>query len=507
MSSSDSSSAPSTSPPGSPAATVHQEPPNLEQLVLHFVGAKRSLAATSHVWRANELVTSSRGLIEEIAVLNARNSFARGGVDEQVDTLHAIRDGVADLGEDSAAEFGETLAALDEAHARLEDTLGALRQTVVDASLQRTSERAVQGRDEQVSEEVEEEEVDGASTSSTREQKTLYHFINESTHKDILSSLRTLVDSYGQAQSDLGNDLSHFDDSLKAISDVLAEGNVIGSGPQAKRTIYDEPAPTIPQLFRGMEDHAAEMANLLESLIRHYDLCVTALKHTEGGGEAAKMAILAEHLSAKNSAGAEESLYRKTVPDEPISSTERLQMLQVVAGDAQELEEVVGDIREHGADIEAMYDQLDRHARTARATHKSLRAALAQLHDIQQEGLPTHIAASKGFRAAWTSIQVSIADKTGDLANLAAFYQEFFTSYSDVLREVARREAVEVQMRKVADKAQRELDRLHEADRDARDEFMEGVRHCLPRDIWPGAADQGVKYEVSKRAVEEGLGE
>ncbi|KAK4544688.1 hypothetical protein LTR36_003937 [Oleoguttula mirabilis] len=495
MSSSDSSSAPSPSPPASPEASLHHEPPNLEQLVQHFVGAKRSLAATSHVWRANELVTSSRGLIEEIAVLNARNSFARGGVDEQLDTLHAIRDGVADVGEDAAAECTETLAALDEAHARLVKTLEALRKTVVDASLQRRGSLAVEEGDER--DDLKNE--DNAAKPEAPEQKTLYHFINERTHQDILAALRTLVDSYGAAQADLGRDLSHFDASLRTIVDVLAEGssNVTGSsGPQDKRTLYDEPAPTIPHLFHGMEAHAAEMAKLLESLVRHYDLCVTALKHTEGGGAAAKQAVQAEHLSAHNSAGAEESLYRKTNNPEPLSGPERLQILHIVDSDAHELEDVVAEIRDHGADIEGMYEQLTQHAQTSRATQKSLRTTLAHLHAIHNTCLPTQLAASKTFRARWCTVQTAITEKTGELANLATFYQEFLACYGHVLREVERRRVGEAQMRKVAGKAQRELDRLFEADREARGEFMEEVRHGLPRDIWPGAGDAGARWEV-----------
>ncbi|KAK5111726.1 hypothetical protein LTR85_011771 [Meristemomyces frigidus] len=494
MSSSDSSSVPSPSPRASPEASLHHEPPNLEQLVLHFVGAKRSLAATSHVWRANELVTSSRGLIEEVAVLGARNSFARGGVDEQLDTLHAIRDGVADVGEDAAAEFAETLAKLDGAHARLEETLEALRRTVVDASLQRRgSPPAAQEDDEREGERQE----DASNSPEARQQKALYHFINESTHKEILSSLRALVDSYGEAQKELRNDLSNFDDSLRSISDVLAEGTVTGSGPQDKRTIYDEPAPPTSQLFRGMEDHAAEMAKLLESLVRHYDLCVTALKHTEGGGEAAKMAVQAEHLSANNSAGAEESLYRKTVPDQPMSHSERIQMLDIVESDAQELEDVVADIKDHGADIEGMYEQLVRHALTARATHKGLRAALAHLHDIKA-ALPRHVAVSRAFRVSWDSMRLDIRDKTDDLSNLATFYEEFLACYGNVLREVERRRGAETQMRKLAGKAQRELDRMYEADREAREEFTDEVRHCLPRDLWPGVGEAGVRWVVSR---------
>ena len=440
------------------------------------------------MWRANELVTGSRGLLEEVGVLTARNSFARRGVDEQANTLHAIRDGVAEVGDSAVAEFKATLAAIDKAHGRLEVTLDALRKTVVDASLQRTgsADTHVAYKQEEGSEEA--RSVEG------REQKTLYDFVQESTQIDIEASIRGLVDEFQETKGTLDDDLERFDDALRQIAETLQDGTVTGSGPQDKRTIYDEPAPTIPQLFRGMEDHASEMAKLLESLINHYDLCVSALKHTEGGGEAARLAVQAEHLSAQNSAGAEESLYRKTAP-EPISDSERDQMLRVLQADAQEVEDVLAEIKDHSAEIETLYESLTHQTLTARTTAASLRTVLTLLHEFQTT-LPVHLASSKSFRASWSSIQTSITAKTEDLASLATFYDDFSASYAKVVREVERRKTAETQMRKLAAKAQRDLDKLVEADKDAREEFMDDVRMSLPRDIWPGANNEGVRWEV-----------
>merc|ERR1711939_973355 len=240
-----------------------------------------------------------------------------------------------------------------------------------------------------------------------------------------------------------------------------------------------------------MDGHAAQMAELFSSLIKHYDLCVTALKHTEGGGEAAKQAVQAEHLIAQNPAGGEESLYKKTVP-EPIDEEERKQMLRVVEGDATEVEDVLNELHE---EVESSYEQLHRATARARSTHTSLRTVLGKLHEIQS-ALPSHLEASKAFRASWDEVRVSIASKTNELASLASFYDDFSAAYSKVLREVDRRNAADAQARKVAAKAQRELDRLYEADKEAREDFLEDVGGSLPRDIWPRAGDGGYRWEV-----------
>ena len=51
-------------------------------------------------------------------------------------------------------------------------------------------------------------------------------------------------------------------------------------------------------------------------------------------------------------------------------------------------------------------------------------------------------------------------------------------------------------MAKIADKARRDLERLYEADREAREDFVDEVGGFLPGDIWPGLADRGSRWEV-----------
>jgi autophagy-related protein 17 len=196
---SDSSSEVSPSPPASPqqSSGFHGEP-SLERLVLHFVAAKKSLTATQHVYRATELATSSRALIEEIAALNAKNSYARRGVNEQLETLREIRAAVADAGEHAGDEFKQTIASLDVANDRLQSTLGSLRKVIIDRSLQKPKNLASQADDyhsQYLSSDPTEEEGEEES-----QQKTLYDFVDEANHEDLLTSLRTLIDTFNDSR-------------------------------------------------------------------------------------------------------------------------------------------------------------------------------------------------------------------------------------------------------------------------------------------------------------------
>ena len=71
----------------------------------HFVASKRSLNTQTVLWRANEIVNTARELLEENAVLAAKNSSIRNIVDEQVDALEAVRRGIDVVEAEVQTEF------------------------------------------------------------------------------------------------------------------------------------------------------------------------------------------------------------------------------------------------------------------------------------------------------------------------------------------------------------------------------------------------------------------
>jgi len=514
--SSSSSAAASPSPPTSPyqqqgsalqaeQQQQQQQPPSLERLVLHFVAAKKSLTATQHVYRATELASSSRALVEEIAALNAKTSYARKGVDEQLGTLREIRGAVADAGEKAGDEFKVTIAKLDVANDRLQATLGSLRKVIVDRSLQKKTVEGAAGKEEHQSQPQWGDSPEHDVDDDDGRQKTLYDFVDEANHEDLLASLRNLIDTFNDSRGDLDDTLARFDDSIASIVDAVqgTDDDSHGSNPPSKITPYDEPPLSIPALFHDMESHAAEMATLLHSLISHYDLCVSALKHTEGGGEAAREAVRATEdiAAAKNAAGVEESLYGATIPD-PMDADERAEMLRVLENDAAEVEDVVGELRERGGEMEGLYAQLNLRAEIARRSMSGLRRAVEIMRTVKT-ALPVYLDAITGFGEGWANVRLAMQGKTQELVGLCGFYEQFWAGYKKLLREVERRAVLEAQMFKVAEKARADLDALAEADREAREDFVDEVGGFLPGDIWPGLAERGSRWIVKRVADEE----
>lgn len=88
----------------SPAGSI-SEAPSLERLVACFVAAKRSLSATSHVYKANEIVEDARSLVEEGGILRAKNTYVRNGVEEQFHVLQNIHGGLEAVGQEAQVDF------------------------------------------------------------------------------------------------------------------------------------------------------------------------------------------------------------------------------------------------------------------------------------------------------------------------------------------------------------------------------------------------------------------
>jgi len=69
-------------------------PMSLEELVNHFVAAKRSLNTQTVLWGANDQVNQARLLLEEASVLTARVESVGNTIEYHVESLKAIRHGM-----------------------------------------------------------------------------------------------------------------------------------------------------------------------------------------------------------------------------------------------------------------------------------------------------------------------------------------------------------------------------------------------------------------------------
>lgn len=310
-------------------------------------------------------------------------------------------------------------------------------------------------------------------------QKHLYDFIDSAAVSDLEGTLRACIDRYNEAHATLDDSNDAFDTALENLHSSF--DNV---------PVTPEPSP-IPDLYQDLETHATEAAQAFQSLVQHYDLCVTALRHTEGGSAAATEAT------------GDASVNEFAAPPESISEEERSEMVAVLVKDASEVDDVVTEIRERGGELTDLLNQIEEHITHLRNEAGALSSILQMISQITGE-VKSHIATSRNFHQSWLEdTRPTLLNGIEEWENQRAFYERFDIAYAELLVEISARRRRHDKTKRKAEEAQKELDRLHAEDERARELFTLAQGDFLPRDIWPGLEDPPRQYEVRAVAVEQ----
>ncbi|KAF6225182.1 hypothetical protein HO133_010379 [Letharia lupina] len=466
MASSTSSLQPPSPPPGPFSAAGTASSP-LETLIPHLLASKRSLSSINHVWRANELCTSTRTSLERSTITTARTSFLRSGITSQLAVLQQVHRNTEATAKQGRAEFEAVIQVLDEADERLRDTLGKLRSTIVEKGLRPGDE----------------------------ERRSLLDFMNEEGVEGLVGVIKESLDGAGQGMREFEDGNRGFREEVENVrkslyGDVMKGGSgLVGSASQGRVVQSQERSP-IPQILHEMEDRAREMATGLESLVSHYDLCVTAIKQTEGGGDAASKIAgdLPEGVDIGQDAGG--------APPEPMGDQERMEMMRVLEEDAGQVEDVVMEIRDHIAEMESLHSRVEMHTSHLATEHVNMTAAFRMLEDLGQK-LPGHITRTQIFLMRWDEDKAAIDERLEELEGLTELYDGFLRAYDNLLIEIGRRKDQELEVEQVVQEARTRLEKLYEDEVEEREVFKKEQGDFLPVDIWPGLRDRPLRYSLS----------
>ena len=451
-----------TSPSDAFAPRPHspeQQATPLESLVSHLLASKRSLSSVNHVLRANELVTSTRKSLETNVITTARSGFLRSGIDEQVKVLEHVRTGSESVARHGNAEFAAFLKTLDEAEQRLKGTLQTLRETFVEAGLRPEGE----------------------------EKKSLLDFVDESGVETVLDTINQSIGNAGTQHKDFAKTNEQFAEEVLGVRQLMLEHRSRLFEDSAENVEANSP---LPEILTNMEGNAREMANNLESLVKHYDLCVSAVKHTEGGGDAA------QRIAGSLPEGVDVGESDLNASPEPISEDERQDMINIIEKDASEVEEVVTEIRERIAEMEGQEQILMRYIDACTQEHINTNTAFKLLKGIGHR-LPAFIGQSQDFLMRWEEEKLRLAEHMEELEALREFYDGFLIAYDNLLIEIGRRGELEAKVDIIIQDAMSKVNRLYKDDSEARETFKAEQGEFLPVDIWPGMTSSAVQYVIA----------
>ena len=242
------------------------------------------------------------------------------------------------------------------------------------------------------------------------------------------------------------------------MKEFNADINLIKVSLESKTSMYVEhggsDAP-ISTILPSLESQAKEMADLLESLVRHFDLCVNALKHTEGGGAAA------QNITTDMPVGISVDQDNQNDSIESISDEEKREMLDVLAKDAAELEDVVMEIRDRLGEMEMQFENLNAYIQHLASTNADTTAAFHQLEDVGSR-LPRYVLNGRDFLRKWEEQRQQILERMEDIESLRKFYDHFVTAYDGLIVEIGRRKDMQNRMEAIVKGAMTKVDLLYQ---------------------------------------------
>ncbi|PYH49152.1 autophagy-related protein 17 [Aspergillus saccharolyticus JOP 1030-1] len=470
--------------PGEASKDQESSIPQLDTLISHLVAAKRSLSSINHVWRANEIVTAARSALEESVIVSARTGFLRRGLNNQLRLLYSVRSEVEEISLRGRSEFAGVLKDLDAAGARLRKTLGLLQGTIVHPSFRPDGE----------------------------DQKSLHDFVDERGVDELHAALKASIDRTNAAQLDLDSSNYAFDNELQAIKKALGNYREVTKLASSRSSSSSSPSASnsslpnlssMPSMLHSLEMHAQEMANLLESLVRHFDLCVTAVKHTEGGGAAAQTITgdmpAGVNVNGRGGPNIEEEINAHlNAPLDPLSESGYLEMVSVLMKDAAEAEDVVMEIQDRIGEMESVLESIICSRDNLLSVYNATTEIFGHISSLASVRLPSYIAQAHNFTRVWNEEHDRINGGLADLSDLSSLYDGFLEAYDSLILEVSRRRHVRQRVEKVLRDAKHKLDQLYEEDVNAREAFRVEQGDYLPSDIWPGIGCEPMRIEFQR---------
>ncbi|KAJ9614427.1 hypothetical protein H2200_002563 [Cladophialophora chaetospira] len=473
----------------SPSQSLRATSPSqtsVETLVSYLVASKRSLGSIHLVHRATTILSEARISIESTTALLAKATYLRRSLTSQLKILRGVQFELEAAAQGLQQEFQAVIRELDETGARLLQCIDLLKQTKVEEAFK-------------VATEVDLQDAAGKDT--------LHDFVDDNGVETIRHAMEVAIDNVQSAHQEMNASIQTLETDLQSINEVLSgRGQLSGTDSELQQP------GTIAATLTLLETHAHEMAQGLESLVKHFDLCVTAIKHTEGGGEAVFQTMNAEEVDAVG-LGIDEL----QAPAQPMNDEERIEMLQVLENDSQEVDEVVMELQDRNAEMEARLEKIHQWRERQENIYADVISAFKLLDKISTR-LSGYVAETARYATRWTEEKAKIEDGIGGMEELCEYYANFLHAYDGLIVEVARRRTVKKQMERIVAEAHTQLEQMYEADQQLRMEFKTDHGEYLPSDIWTGVNTLPPKYaiakadeedvsvpELSRRTVEEAL--
>ncbi|CAH0052570.1 unnamed protein product [Clonostachys solani] len=446
----------------------------VDTLVNHLLAAKRSLSTISVVFRANELATNARNEHEDAAILAAQSRFLRRSILDQTAILARLRRSLQATYNWGTSDFKSLIHTMDEVDGSLGAMMSVLGAKKVQSSLRPPGE----------------------------EPKTLLDFVDEESVHKLRDVMKKSIEELQGVQQSFDGDLLRLDTDIRNLKTIISEASISPSGADSS----NKPQVPMTERLDNIVSYSAHMASNLASLTSHFDLCVTAIRTTEGAAALARRKA-AETTQPQGTDGvsisgviAEQESNVSNL--EPKTARDRAEMLKVVVQDAGEVDDVVVEIHEGLRIMEQEYGDLQEQVAQTKKAYEGMMQAYIALGEIG-ERLTDYLAAEEDFKQRWEMEKEVVFSHLKEMHELKEFYGRYSGAYDGLVLEVERRRNVNERVEAIWRKAQENVNKIMEADQSARDTFYTDVGEYLPTDLWDDMQGPAIKWKVIRERADD----
>lgn len=324
--------------------------------------------------------------------------------------------------------------------------------------------------------------VDPVFRPAGEEQKTLVDFIDEVAVENAMNAVKSHIMELQAIRTSFDGDLLRFETDLRSLKKGLAPAS-----PEDSTADH----PPIPDLLASLTSQAQYMAEDLAMLTQHFDMCVTAVRSTEGGAAMARRKA-ADMTHSQTGAGDLVSISGVMRPHDgsssqaeldPTTPEDRAEAIAVVVQDAGQVDEVVSAVQEGLAQLEKDFASLSSQTERVRTAYNQAIASFAALEEVG-ERLRGYVAAEGEFLERWNAEKEAVLVRLEEMDALQLFYDKYLSAYDSLLFEMERRKAVEDKIQGILRKARDNVQKLVEADHRERDAFRLDIGDYVPTDLW-----------------------
>lgn len=411
--------------------------PSTDTVVGYFVHARKAIAGIANIERASEIVTESRELLHLITGLVSQLNVQHAELSRILFDSNAIKEAmqqVLDACDDDfkvstrPAAFLLFLVGLPQICETITETLS---RHGIDRSELAESEQDLLAQLDAMHDNVRAGLARLQSVPVVEDPggpappKTLDDFVDTQDLEQLKRDFTEIIDHTNEAIDHMTQLIADFDDELNPLIDNITNANAMFHLLNLQET---------NELYTNVTKDAELISENVKGLVRHYDLCLTALKYLEGGNDA-----VAHSQEDDPGANVDIAALHTTQNIDPPSNVDELRdMIEAIAGDDQDLDDIVQEINVKTESMEKdlltmryAHDEMTRQERNQRQAARSLTSIKAHIEE--------HVKTAFECQERWSQLRERLEDKTSDLQNLQVFYHDFLGAYKELMVEMQRR--------------------------------------------------------------------